>query len=105
MERRELSTTERRDWLRLSRTENVGPITFRQLIDRFGSASTALEALPEIAKRGGKGRFRIPPDALIEDEIAHTQKMGGIIVAWCEADYPKALAAIEDAPPLITALG
>ena len=52
--RRTLSEAERLDWLRLARTENVGPITFFQLLDHLGSAAAALEALPELARRGGR---------------------------------------------------
>ncbi len=53
---RSLSQDERLDWLRLIRTENVGPITFRQLLTRFGSVAAALEALPELARHGGRRR-------------------------------------------------
>ncbi len=105
MQRRPLSDAERRDWLRLSRTENVGSITFRHLLARFGSAKAALEALPEMAQRGGKRSFRLPAANAIEDEIARSEKCGAKIIASCEPDYPEALAAIEDAPPLITVLG
>ena len=51
---RTLSDAQRRDWLRLARTENVGPVTFNELIGRFGEASVALAALPELARRGGR---------------------------------------------------
>lgn len=105
MNRRPLNDTERRDWLRLSRTENVGPITFHQLLRRFDSARSALDALPDLAARGGKRSFKIPDTKLIDDEIARTGKLGGKIIALCEPDYPEALAAIEDAPPLVTVLG
>src|SRR6202035_336322 len=83
----------------------VSPITFRQLMRRFGTAKAALDALPDMAARGGKRSFKIPAGRLIEDEIARTEKLGARIVAQTEPDYPEALAAIEDAPPLITALG
>ena len=99
------SDTERRDWLRLSRSENVGPVTFRQLLRRFTTAKAALEALPDMAARGGKRSFKIPAQNIIEDEIARTEKIGARIIAQYEPDYPEALAAIEDAPPLITILG
>lgn len=100
-----LTPSEKRDWLRLSRTENVGPITFRQLLRRFGSARAALDALPQMAARGGKKNFTIPSPVTIEDEIARTGKCGARILAWGEADYPQALAVIEDAPPIITVRG
>nr|MDQ2861601.1 DNA-protecting protein DprA [Pseudomonadota bacterium] len=54
MKRRELSERERIDWLRLARAESVGPVTFAHLIGRYGSASKALEALPDLARRGGR---------------------------------------------------
>ncbi len=105
MQRRALSDNERLEWLRLSRTENVGAITFRQLLRRFGTARAALEALPEMAKRGGKKNFKIPAPGDCEKEIIATQKIGAKIIAWCEPDYPESLHAIEDAPPLLTARG
>lgn len=105
MNRRPLTDSERADWLRLSRTENVGPITFRQLVRRFGSARAALDALPAIVQRGGKKSFKIPTASECEDEIARTKKIGAQIIAWCEPDYPEALAAIEDAPPIISIRG
>lgn len=106
MQRRLLNPNERRDWLRLARTENVGPVTFRQLLSRFGSPSKALEALPELSRRGGGKRTLTPPlSAVIEDEIALLEKKGGTFLASCEPDYPESLAAIEDAPPIIAVLG
>src|ERR1700743_105699 len=56
---RSLSDGERRAWLRLARTQNVGPVTFAQLIARFGSASEALKEIPRLAKRGGGESLRI----------------------------------------------
>ena len=103
--RRVLTEAERVEWLRLSRTENVGPITFRQLVRRFGSARAALEALPQMAARGGKKNFKMPSANECADEIARTEKIGAKVIGWCEPDYPEALAAIEDAPPLISVRG
>ncbi len=105
MPRHALKEAEKRDWLRLSRTENVGPITFRQLVRKFGSAGAALEALPSMAKRGGNRNFKLPSPAQIEDEIARIEKARAKLLAFCEPDYPEALAATEDAPPLLTVLG
>lgn len=102
---RHLNPTEKTDTLRLCRTENVGPITFRQLIRRYGTARAALDALPQLAQRGGKKNFKIPAQADIENEIARTQKLGAKIIAWGEPDYPEALSVIEDAPPIITVRG
>lgn len=100
-----LNDSERRDWLRLARTENVGAITFRHLLARFGTAGAALEALPEMAQRGGKRAFKLPAANAIDEEIARTAKLGVKIIAQCEPDYPEALAALEDAPPVVMALG
>ncbi|MER2520160.1 MAG: DNA-processing protein DprA [Bdellovibrionales bacterium] len=102
---RSLSEDERRDWLRLTRTEHVGPITFRQLLRRFGSAKAALEAVPELAARGGKASLKLPAQNLIDEELKRTAKIGAKLIGWGEPDYPEALAAIEDAPPIITVLG
>ncbi|MDD3029139.1 MAG: DNA-processing protein DprA [Alphaproteobacteria bacterium] len=105
MNRRPLSPNEKRDWLRLARTENVGPITFRHLLQRFGSARAALEALPELARRGGKKKIIIPSPSVIDDELAGIEALGGFLIASCEPDYPEALAALEDSPPLLSLRG
>lgn len=104
--RRPLTENERIDWLRLIRSENVGPITFRQLLRRFGSAAAALEALPELARRGGRARpLRLCPREAAEREIAALTRAGGRLLAAADPDYPEALAAVEDAPPLLSLLG
>lgn len=101
-ERRPLSEAERLDWLRLSRSENVGPITFFALIERFGGATRALEALPELARRGGRGRaIRIETKANAERELAAIDRVGARLIARDEPAYPEALAAVSDAPPLL----
>ena len=103
---RALTDIERRDWLRLIRSENVGPITFFHLLRRFGSAAAALDALPELSRRGGRARALIVhPKSRAEDEIAETSRLGARLVAHGEPEYPPPLAAIEDAPPLITVKG
>jgi DNA processing protein len=102
MGRAPLTDAERLDWLRLCRSENVGPITFRQLIQRFGSAGAALAALPDLARRGGrKGTLKIHGKDAAEKEIAALAEIGGRLIALHEPDYPRPLAAIDDAPPLI----
>ncbi|HEV3178460.1 MAG TPA: DNA-processing protein DprA [Stellaceae bacterium] len=103
---RALNPAERLDWLRLLRTENVGPITFYQLLQRFGSAAAALEALPGFARKGGRSAgIAICSRADAEREVAALAKAGGRLVAWGEPDYPPALAVIDDAPPLISVVG
>lgn len=101
-----LSPAQRRDWLRLIRTENVGPRTFRALINQFGGASAALEALPSLARRGGRLLPpRIPTAAEAEAEMAALARMGARLVASGEADYPFALRQLDDAPPLLCVKG
>jgi len=103
---RTLNPAERLDWLRLLRSENVGPITFYQLLQRFGSAAVALEALPSFARRGGRsGGIAVCSRADAQRELAALDKAGGRLVAWGEADYPPALAMVDDAPPLISVVG
>lgn len=101
-----LNPAERLDWLRLIRSENVGPVTFYQLLRRFGSATAALEALPSLANRGGRrAPLALFPRAAAERELAGLDKAGATLLAWGEPDYPPALAAIDDAPPLLALKG
>lgn len=104
--RRPLSEAERLDWLRLARTDAVGPITFHHLIVRYGSAGAAIEALPELSRRGGR-RVELKPPSVAEArrELEALARIGGRIVAACEPDYPGILAMIEDAPPVLSLLG
>jgi DNA processing protein len=102
--RRALSDDERIDWLRLSHTANVGPITFFALLQRYGSVGAALAELPHLAERAGRVRAPSVPAAVdIKREMDRTARLGARHIAACEPDYPEALAAIEDAPPLISA--
>jgi DNA processing protein len=101
----QLSDNERRDWLRLSRTENVGPVTFHALIARFGSASAALEAIPHMARRGGGKSFLLPDAGDAARELDALAKLGGRMIAACEAAYPQGLAALDAPLPLISVLG
>ncbi len=103
--KRQLDAAERSEWLRLTRTENVGPITFRQLLKAYGGISRAIDALPDLARRGGKKRLEAPPKRAVEEEIEKLAKLGGRFIAMCEPDYPEALAAVEDAPPVLAVLG
>jgi len=100
-----LNPQERLDWLRLIRTENVGPVTFHQLLQRHGSAAAALAALPELARRGGRKNFAVWSREAAERELAAIHKLGAQLIAWGEPDYPPHLAPLDDAPPLITVLG
>ena len=103
---RTLSAAERLDWLRLIRSENVGPRTFNRLLERFGSAAAALAALPDMARRGGLRRaITICPKGEAEREMEATQRLGARLIATIEPVYPRFLAALEDAPPLLSVLG
>jgi len=101
----ELNPQERLDWLRLIRTERVGPVTFYALLRRYGSAAAALAALPEVAHKAGRRDFRIATRAEAEQELTRLGAAGARLVAWGEPDYPPLLAEIEDAPPLVSVLG
>jgi DNA processing protein len=101
-----LSAEQLIDWLRLIRSENVGPRTFHQLVNRYGGASAALEALPELVARRLKGRaIRICERAEAEREIDAATRMGVHFVAMCDPDYPAPLREIDAAPPLLTLRG
>lgn len=91
-------------WLRLARTDNVGPITFYKFIEHFGSAQQAIEALPEYLKKR-KRPLKIPSLAAVEKEYEALQKKGGDFIAAFEDTYPLGLSAIEDAPPVIAVIG
>jgi DNA processing protein len=99
-----LTPGQRIAWLRLLRTDNIGPATFRQLISRFGSAEAALEALPELSHKAGRPLKPIS-QSKAEDEIAGMARFGARLVALGEPDYPPHLVHISGAPPLITMAG
>lgn len=102
----DLSDEQRIDWLRLIRSGNVGPSTFRQLINRFGGASAALEALPDlIARARGVRSIRIASRDDCEREFEALARMGGRFIAVGESAYPPLLRAIDAPPPLIAVLG
>ncbi len=101
-----LTFRQRRDWLRLIRTDNVGPATFRDLINRFGTAESALEMLPELIRRGG-ARRQIPVVSAeqAEAEMAAIDKAGARLVAIGEPEYPRLLTQMDNSPPLVTVAG
>ena len=101
-----LDRMQRRDWIRLSQSENVGPATFRRLIGRYGSAAAALEALPELSAKGGLARpiriFSIDDaDAVME----RAEELGASFVAAGETGYPPLLCHIPGAPALLCVKG
>ncbi len=100
-----MDAAEKLDRLRLIRSENVGPITFRRVVERFGSAGAALEALPSLARRGGARAIAVCPRTDAEQEMAAVAAMGARLVVLGEQDYPTVLAQIEDAPPVLAVGG
>jgi DNA processing protein len=101
-----ISEQEKLAWLRLSRTENVGPVTFYKLIDGYGSAQKALDKLPDLARRGGRKKpLTAPSTESIDREYAALKKIGGEIITAMDDDYPVSLSSIDDAPPVISVLG
>jgi DNA processing protein len=97
---RDLEPQERLDWLRLSRAEGVGPVTFYALLRRFGSAAAAIDALPLLSRPAAPVVRREA-----EAELAAIERLGGRLLCWGEKLYPAMLAAVEDAPPVLTVLG
>jgi DNA processing protein len=100
-----LSEEQRLDWLRLIRSDNVGPRTFRDLINHFGGARAALEALPGLARRGGASGTRIFTHNEAEAEMKAARARGITLVALGEPEYPARLQAIDDPPPLLAVQG
>ena len=93
------------DRLRLVRSPGIGPVTYRQLIARFGSAAAALQAVPDLAARGGGKPPRLVSQADAEREIARVKALGGRYLSIGQGLYPRALAELDDAPPLLTVQG
>ncbi len=101
-----LTDADRIDRLRLIRSDNVGPRTFRSLLNHFGDARTALERLPDLAQRGGAARTgRVCSEEDARAELAAAKKLGVALVAPGEAAYPQRLATLDDAPPLLGVRG
>ncbi|HZG47734.1 MAG TPA: DNA-processing protein DprA, partial [Allosphingosinicella sp.] len=91
--------------LRLIRSENVGPITYFQLIARFGSAERALSAIPDLAARGGGRAPRIASRAQVEREIDAVARFGAVYLFLGTPEYPPLLAELETAPPALIVKG
>jgi len=91
--------------IRLIRSASIGPVTYRQLIARFGSAQAALEAIPDLARRGGGKSPRLCGIDEAERERAKVEKLGARYLALGQGLYPSLLAELDDAPPLLIAKG
>ncbi|MGO4437506.1 DNA-processing protein DprA [Rhizobium sp. RAF56] len=101
-----LTEKQRIAWLRLIRSDNVGPATFRDLINHFGSAEAALAALPELSQRGGATRaIRVASVDDAQRELEAADRFGARFVGIGEPDYPPALRQIDGAPPLLAVKG
>ncbi len=101
-----LTEKQRIAWLRLIRSDNVGPSTFRHLINHYGSAEAALAMLPELSQRGGSTRaIRIADERDAVRELEAIHRFGARFVGIGEPDYPPALREIDGAPPLLAVKG
>ena len=100
-----LTDEQRLEWLRLIRSERVGPRTFRALVNQFGGAGAALHALPDLARRAGRASIKVTGRAEAEREIEALARLGARLIGQGEPDYPRTLLAIDDAPPLIAVRG
>ncbi len=101
-----LSDEERINWLRLTRSENVGPVTFRNLLERYGTATKAISALPDLARKGGQTQpVRIYSKAQAEDDIARAHAVNAQFVAAGEKGYPPYLRHIHAPPPMLCVSG
>lgn len=97
-----LSDAEKLDWLQLIRTRNIGPITFHRLTAKYRTASDAIKALPDLSRKAGRRMpLRASDRASAEAELVEAERRGARIIAACEPEYPEALAAIPDHPPLL----
>ncbi|MEP7221868.1 MAG: DNA-processing protein DprA [Novosphingobium sp.] len=104
MARFDLAQAEAFARIRLLRSPNVGPVSYAQLLRRFGTAVSALEALPDLAARGG-APYRPAPVARIEAEVAAVKRAGARYLFHDSPDYPALLAQYQGAPPILTARG
>ncbi len=101
-----MTTADALDRLRLARTEGVGPVAWRRLMARFGSAAAALDALPDLARAGGRATApRMPAPGDVRREMDRVAALGGRQLFLGDADYPALLARLDDAPAVIAVLG
>ena len=90
--------------IRLLRSPNVGPVSYAQLLRRFGNAQAAVEALPDLASRGGRP-YQPARRERIEDEVAAVRRTGARYLFEDSPDYPALLREIDGAPPILTVRG
>lgn len=99
-----MSEQERFDRLRLIRSPRIGPVSYRQLLARFGTAGAALRAIPDLAARGG-GKASVADTGAVEREIAASRALGARYLLMGDADYPALLDQFEGAPPALIVRG
>jgi len=99
-----LPEAERFARLRLARTDRIGPVTFSQLLGRYGSAVRALEALPDLVRKSGAASLPPPPET-VERELTAGDRLGARLLVLGDPDYPEMLAALDPAPPMLWTRG
>ncbi|MDA5093835.1 DNA-processing protein DprA [Aliiroseovarius sp. KMU-50] len=100
-----LSAEDELAWLRLLRSRRVGVSTFYKLLTEYGSAQTALEALPDVARAAGVKNYQICPLSEVEEEIQRGKDAGARLIFYGHEPYPAQLAEIPDAPPFLWVQG
>lgn len=93
------------DWLKLARTDGIGPISFFGLLAKYGEAKNVLRALPSLIAKNGNQKYKIPNDDEIHKEIDDTLKFGGHFIAANSKDFPLELKNIAPPPPIISVIG
>jgi len=103
---RNVDDQERINWIRLIRSENVGPVSFHNLLEVHGNVENALDALPSMSLRGGRTKpVKVASVSQCEKELDVTRQMGGTIITACEPEFPILLKQLRDFPPIITVYG
>ncbi|MEM7196851.1 MAG: DNA-processing protein DprA [Pseudomonadota bacterium] len=100
-----LGAKERRNRLRLIRSGNIGPITFKGLLQKYGTATDAIAALPDLLKKLSSRKIALCSVMQAENEMDRLEKIKGKMLFWGEDDYPALLAQIIDPPPVLCVLG
>lgn len=100
------SASEKINWIRLARSENIGPATFFRLLEIFGSATIAVEKTPEFSASSDLRKpLEIRPTSEIEREIVDAKKFDAEIITFVDDDYPRMLREIYDPAPVLTVRG
>lgn len=91
--RLETDSRERLARLRLARSPRIGAVTFHEALAHFGSARAACTEIAAIASTQA------------EREQERLAGLDGRFIVWGDTSYPAALAALPDAPPVLSAIG